>query len=291
MKKLLSFVILMLIVSGSFAQLGGGYTKKQADNKFLSIAEADTTVLKVENGVPATDYFMSSDTTEARLAKKANLYQPALVDPTVTTQAAGDNSTRAASTAFVYENTENSVMRDMKAMGIPIVIIPMGTQFLGQTAGNTLVDGSIPGMLIEVKKNTILTGFKIAIKTQGVFTGDNYNGIAINSISGGVATKIAETPNDENIWKGASNSIVTKDLAAPITLTPGLYTINFIYNNSAQTTAPIIQHFGFCSGITGTSTQGNVKQGTVATAQTALPSSYVITAQSTSVVLYGIWGY
>lgn len=92
MKKLLSFVTLMLIVSVSFAQLGGngkGYTKAQSDAKYLT--KSDSSAL-----ITAPNYVTkkalqtalvgivggSTDTTylSARIDSMVNKYT--LVDPT-----------------------------------------------------------------------------------------------------------------------------------------------------------------------------------------------------------------
>lgn len=105
MKKSLLTLIMILIVSISFAQLGSGYSKSQANDRFATksqLTQLDTTTLKKDDGLLGTDYFMLKDTAEARLDKKANLYHPDLVSPTANTLAAGTNTTGLATTAFVY---------------------------------------------------------------------------------------------------------------------------------------------------------------------------------------------
>lgn len=185
----------------------------------------------------------------------------------------------------------NGVQRDMKAIGIPVSLIPMGAQSLGTSAGTAMASGAMTGLLCVVKKTMSLTGFKFVLKTAGDYTADAYNGIAINSIAGGLATKIAETANDGTIWKSTAGVISTKDLPTPVVLEPGLYTITFLYHSSAQVTAPSLQQLGVAGAVTALSAQGNVKQATTITAQTAIPASYTISSSTTGTVLAAVWGY
>ena len=85
-----------------------------------------------------------------------------------------------------------------------------------------------------------ITGVKFFQSFQGVYTADNYNGVGLYSYSGGTMTLVASSTNDGNIWKGTAQTWQTKAFSSTYNAAAGLYFIAYIYNNSAQTTAPII---------------------------------------------------
>ncbi len=96
---------------------------------------------------------------------------------------------------------------------------------------------------VYINKSDTITGVKFYSAVQGNFTGDNTNGIALYSYSGGTLTKVAETANDANIWKGSSNTWQTVAFTSPYSASAGTYFLVILYNNSAQTTAPQIGIF------------------------------------------------
>lgn len=158
----------------------------------------------------------------------------------------------------------------------------LGSAILFQTVGNkgidttfSLADGTIRFAAVYVNRNCTLTGVKFYQSTQGSFTGDNTNGLALYSYSGGTLTKVAETANDENIWKGTANTYQTVAFATPYVASQGIYFVAALYNTSAQTTAPTI---GAYAGMTNAAMSGydftnSAKlYGTLA-AQATLPAS------------------
>ena len=86
-----------------------------------------------------------------------------------------------------------------------------------------------------------LTGVKWIQRTQGNYTADNNNKVGLYSYSGGTLTLVASCADDGNLWKGASNSVQSKAFSSTyVTLTNTQYFVAFLYNNSAQVTAPFI---------------------------------------------------
>lgn len=228
------------------------------------------------------------DTIDSKLSKKANLYQPALVSPTVTTQAVGDNSTKAASTAFVYEKND-WYLQTCLDIGISAIAMPLGSALFGSNTGSALIDGAMFKQYYKITKTSTLTGFKFVQQTQGVYVADNYNGIKIYSVSGGNLTEISggETANDGNLWKGANASTVTKDLPTPIVLTPGIYCIAFLWNTSdGSPTAPKLHIFNNVNSLGGT-----LRFSSYEASKTAMPQSTTAAVGSTFFSIMGLWPY
>jgi hypothetical protein len=75
--------------------------------------------------------------------------------------------------------------------------------------------------------------------TQGDYTADNFNGVALYTYSAGVITQVAISANNGDYWKFTSNTVGIIPFTAKYYATPGLYFVGMLYNSSAQTTAPI----------------------------------------------------
>lgn len=108
-----------------------------------------------------------------------------------------------------------------------------------------MIDGYNYTILYEITDTITVSAFQYILAVQGVFTADNYNGIALYSYNATTKsyTKIIETDNDATIWTQAAGVIKTKTFT-PQVLTPGFYAVAIVYNSSAQTTAPALYHFG-----------------------------------------------
>lgn len=122
-------------------------------------------------------------------------------------------------------------------------------------------------------QSVTITGVKFYQIVQGVYTGNNYNGVGLYSYSAGVLTLVASTTNDANFWT-TTTSWVTKPFSSTYSASAGTYYIGLLYSSSAQTTAPTIA--------AGTAASGNAFQtvdftnsakihGAIAS-QTSLPS-------------------
>lgn len=259
MKKLLSITILMLIVSVSFAQLGGskGYTKVQSDAKYATITQLDGKV-NLSDSIDATTVFYTKELTDSLIGTLG----------------------------------DNEVMKQMQMIGIPIVGIPiLSYQMLFSSAA--LASTRAYYTIINIKKDTIVTGYGYIMAVSGAYTASAYNGIQLYSVntSSGALTAISgtKTVDDGDIWKATANTLATKLLTTPITLTAGVYAIGFIYNSSAQPTAPTLSSFGSITNASGLFTV--MKPATYRNTQSDLPATETFSTLSNNQTLYGIWLY
>lgn len=109
------------------------------------------------------------------------------------------------------------------------------------TNGANLTDGLAVFVAVWVPKKMTVTGVKWYQVTQGNYTADQNNYLALYSYSGGTLTRVAISTNNGNLWKATANTVASEPFSSPYDiLTPGLYFIGILYNNSAQVTAPSI---------------------------------------------------
>jgi hypothetical protein len=127
-----------------------------------------------------------------------------------------------------------------RALGSSIIGTTHSTPLSVIATAYTLVDGRQVANCIYINKTTTITGVMFIQGTQGNFTGDNTNSIAIYSYSGGTMTKVAETANDANIWKNANGTFNSVALTSPYVASPGVYFIVALWNSSSTTTSPTI---------------------------------------------------
>jgi len=118
-----------------------------------------------------------------------------------------------------------------------IKVLPILTQ------GNWYVQatpsaGYFYSTLFYIKEPMLLTGVKYQLQTGGVFTGTSYNGLALYYLTDTTANLVAQTPDDENTWKGLNSVIKTADFTTPYAANPGYYYVSEFYNRSAQSTSP-----------------------------------------------------
>lgn len=139
---------------------------------------------------------------------------------------------------------ENHYVNALQALGSELKGETVACSFSNASAssGNayTHVDAQLIVSAMWLPKPQTLTGIKFWQITQGVFTGDQTNSIALYTYSAGTITKVAESANNANIWKGASGSMQSVPFASTYVATAGIYFAGLLYNNSAQTTAPIL---------------------------------------------------
>ena len=130
-----------------------------------------------------------------------------------------------------------------QATGSVIKAAPLGYFYPNSAAG--LLSTRSHFSAVYVEKEITITGVAFMQTVQGVYTGNNYNGIGLYSYNAGTVTLIDNTTNDTEFWKTAASNIVgtwvQKTFAGGSrTLQPGLYYLCALYNVSAQTTAPSI---------------------------------------------------
>lgn len=134
----------------------------------------------------------------------------------------------------IVSGVDSWQLRAIQALGSPIKSSPIGGSFLPNT-GTAMVSTRSYFNAVYLEKDTTSTGVAFFQVTQGVFTANNFNGLALYSYSGGTVTQIATTANDGNIWKNASNTWVQVAWTSPVVLTAGVYFIGMLYSSSAGT--------------------------------------------------------
>lgn len=195
----------------------------------------------------------------------------------------------------IEQEAKNQLLTELRALGSDAVALPVAA-YAGMISYTDLVDARAFGQSFYISKTTIVTGVRFIQRIQGVYaadTADNYNGIALYRLTGGTSlSKVTETANNGDLWKGASYSLQTIPFTSAQTLTPGVYYVVGLYNSSSQTTAPNIYCWNYLGAINNllTGTNGNRIAGTLAS-QTSLPATISANTLSSSEVVYGFWLY
>jgi hypothetical protein len=146
-----------------------------------------------------------------------------------------------------------------QGLGSAIKGFPLGINLTAAGTTTPMADTRLWLIPVYLPVSQTITGVKWYQATTGVYTADAYNGVGLYSVSGGVATLVASSTNDGNIWKGAvawqSKAFSSLYAGAP----KGTYYIGALYNATgvpapnpgavgvAITTAAI-QTFDFTSG-------------------------------------------
>ena len=178
---------------------------------------------------------------------------------------------------------DNNDVLAAQSMGSEIKATPVFTSFY-LASGVTMNNQQQYFNAIWVSKKITATGVLWYQTTQGSYTGNNYNGVALYSQSSGSLTLLASSTNDTEIWKAATGSVNKKTFSLPVTIEPGLYYLSILYSSSAETTAPVI---GSCplpntSNVPIDGTNGN-KPRSFLTSQTSLaPTGTSMTTTTTS---------
>ncbi len=167
------------------------------------------------------------------------------------------------------------VLEILQALGSDIKAMTTGANpVLAQTAF-TPTDARVQFSAVWLPEDATLTGVSFLTRVQGNFTGDNNNKIGLYSYSGGTLTRVAQSANDENIWKSAAGTWTEVPFSSTYAATAGLYFVASLYNQSAQTTAPVIAGMAAFSFVGSSSLDltNSAKIACFLNSQTDLPSS------------------
>jgi hypothetical protein len=133
--------------------------------------------------------------------------------------------------------TDDPVLLGQQALGSTIKGVGLGCRSLANlTTSLAMTDGQIYLSAYYLPFSATITGAKWFQITAGVYTADNYNGIGLYTYSGGTLTLVASSTDDGTIWKNTGAQ--SKAFSSPYSASAGVYYIGFLYNSSAQTTAP-----------------------------------------------------
>lgn len=265
-------VLIVLLIAGISAvtvyrirdiqgdKVGDPTLKQELANRYTK-PTADTTFVKVADGFQLSDSVYFKDDVDALfLAKTIGMY-----------------------------NLLINLGSDVKG-------VPVGANF-ANTSNVALADNIQYFGMCYVPNDVTVTGIRFVQAVAGNYTPDNTNGIALYSYSGTTYTKVVETTNDTgdpNIFEASANTVVTKAFSTPSAITKGFYAVSFLYNSSAQTTAPSLSGINttvpmvFSKEFVGTSmhiaAQTTAGQNTFPTTMTV--ANTVRSGQSFSFILY-----
>ena len=132
----------------------------------------------------------------------------------------------------------NDVISAYRALGSQLMAEPLGTFIMQYSAGFALVDQRIYMAAVYLRSPQTITGVAFWMATQGNYTANNHNGIAVFSYAGGTLTQVGASANNGNLWKGTANTMIKEPFTATANLAAGVYFIQALYCRSAQVTAP-----------------------------------------------------
>lgn len=183
--------------------------------------------------------------------------------------------------------TTNSFIKLSQALGSTMKAISLNGNIIPST-GSNMTDNQARYVAIYLDKPATLTGVKWHCFQQGVYTADQNNYLALYSYSGGTLTQVAISTNDGNIWKATASTIVATPFSSPYVAASGLYYIGFLYNSSAQTTAPALGTLSsMVTGFTSIDFTNSAMLVGIVAAQNTLPSSQAASGFSANAAL--IW--
>jgi hypothetical protein len=189
----------------------------------------------------------------------------------------------------IVQEAKNSLLTEIRAMGASVVALPIGTSLLMGTY-RTMTDGDLILQAFHITKTEPVTGVRFIQRTQGAYTAADYNGFALYSVSGTTLTKITETANNGDLWKGTGYTLQTAAFPSVQILTPGIYYVAAVYNQSAETSAPSVYSFNTIGAIHQLVTGGLRISGTLSS-QASLPATISNNSVSSGDHIFGIWLY
>ena len=139
--------------------------------------------------------------------------------------------------------TGDPVLEIMQAMGSDVKAMTVGSNPITAQTAFTPTDARINFSAVWLPEDSTLTGVSFLTRVQGNFTGDANNKVGLYTYSGGTLTLVASSANDQNIWKsvpGSTGAWTEVPFSSTYVATAGLYFVAVLYNQSAQTTAPVI---------------------------------------------------
>lgn len=135
--------------------------------------------------------------------------------------------------------TDNDILAYL-ALGSPVLSQTVNQKLEYANTSTNMVDNQIKYEVVYLPKAATLTGIKVYVRVLGAYTGDNNNRIGLYTYSAGTLTLVASSANNASLWTSAANAIQTIPFSGTYSATAGLYVVAFLYNNSAQTTAPAL---------------------------------------------------
>jgi hypothetical protein len=176
-------------------------------------------------------------------------------------------------------NYKNQILRALQFLGSPIKGQTVGfSPMLTAGSSGSMSAASYYGVMIEVPEEQTLTGVMYMLGVLGVYTANNENNIGLYTFDAGTLTKVAATANNPNLYAVTSPGAVSyqEPFVTPYLAKAGFYFLVFLYNSSAQTTAPALINYNWGSvgekgGIK--TTTGRIAFKSLTAGKTTLPAS------------------
>jgi len=193
---------------------------------------------------------------------------------------------------FKSEPTKQEIVKSLNSAGAGIKLAPTMAVGAAMTGNNQLVDARASYIHCTVTDTVVVSSIHYSMAISGVYTvdGAEFNGIAIYSLSGTTATRVAITANTATAWSIAANDFSGLNLTAPVTLYPGEYYVGFLFNFLAQTTAPTIQSIQPGSLYTSMPLSNSRRLGIFYSGVSTFPASFTVVSTQTLGILHNFIG-
>lgn len=153
------------------------------------------------------------------------------------------NTSLLLSSVTTATSSADFMVPHYQSLGSQIKLKPIG-EFAASNIStyNTLTSGWLHIAAVYVYEPIIVTGVMWWQQVQGVYTSNNYNGVALYSYDGsGTINLLVSSSNNGNMSKASSTTWASQSFSAPYTITSeGIYYIGYMYSTSAATTTPQI---------------------------------------------------
>lgn len=129
-----------------------------------------------------------------------------------------------------------------QALGSPIITETVAQKLEYANVATNLVDNQVKYTAVFLPKAATLTGVKFYVRTVGSYTADNNNRIGLytyNNTNGNL-TLVASSANSGSLWTSAANAIQSVPFSSTYDAVAGIYFVAYLYNQSAQVTAPAL---------------------------------------------------
>lgn len=269
-------------VTGDVSGNAGTVTGFTRNSGTLTLSGADALTLTT---TAATNVTLPTTGTLATTAQVDALITNAEVGIRLadsTGYAPGNYLPRTSAEALIESMASGADMAEaLQAFGGLVKAIPLQCDMDAST-GKTLTDAELFVTAVYLPKDMTITGARFSLSTQGDYTADNNNRIGLYKVSGTTATLVASTTNNQDLWKSAAYAWTNHPFSSTYSAEKGAYYIAFLYNNSAQVTAPVM-YAGETTTLNNQSTfMGNSVRlkGTISS-QTDLPASFNMLGTST----------
>ena len=236
MKKYLFLIAAMLIYVASFSQT---ITLNSKNNKFTGLNQFSKPVT-IETKLLTGLKIATLDTLITARKDTVSFKQVGVYKKDTVNVITGSYATRHD---LKIEPTKQEIVKALNSAGAGIKLAPTMAVGGAMTGNNQLVDARASYIHCTVTDTVVVTSIHYSMAIAGVYTVDGveFNGVAIYSLSGTTATRVAISANTGTAWSIAANDFSGINLTAPVTLYPGEYYVGFLFNFLAQTTAPTIQ--------------------------------------------------